>query len=148
MSDNLLESVQQPAEDETVFIGEPTIWISFCNELGIYHCHREAEGEESSDEKFTRDELLDIVEALMKSGQLATAQQLAGMCAWARLFAHKIVVFYTSGRFRIFNPAPPPPEEQKDTTEMKKFLAEWNEKHPTSDSVPTVVSYKKSSEGR
>ena len=123
--------------------GEPTIWISFCNDLGIYHCHREAEGEEASDEKFTRDELLDLVEGLMKAGQLATAQQLAGMCAWARLFAHKIVVFYTSGTFRIFNPVHPPPEEQEDTLEMKKFLVKWNAEHPTSDTIPTVVAYKK-----
>jgi hypothetical protein len=141
MSENLLSSVSQPGDDEWV----PTIWISFCNELGIYHCHREAEGEESSDEKFTRNELLDIVEGLMKSGQLATAQQLAGMCAWARLFAHKIVVFYTSGRFRIFNPESPPPEEQEDTEKMKKFQEEWNAKHPTSDTIPTVVAYRSSS---
>jgi hypothetical protein len=141
MSENLLSRVSQPVDEE----GVPTIWISFCNELGIYHCHREAEGEESSDEKFTRNELLDIVEGLMKSGQLATAQQLAGMCAWARLFAHKIVVFYTSGSFKIFNPTPPPPEEQEDTAEMKKFLAEWNAKHPTSDTIPTVVGYRSTS---
>lgn len=141
MSENLLSSVSQPVDEE----GVPTIWISFCNELGIYDCHREAEGEKSSDEKFTRDDLLDIVEGLMKAGQLATAQQLAGMCAWARLFAHKIVVFYTSGSFKIFNPVPPPPEEQEDTEEMKKFLAEWNAKHPTSDTIPTVVAYRSSS---
>jgi len=141
MSENLLSSVSQPVDEE----GVPTIWISFCNELGIYHCHREAEGEESSDEKFTRNELLDIVEGLMKAGQLATAQQLAGMCAWARLFAHKNVVFYTSGSFKIFNPVPPQPEEQEDTEEMKKFLAEWNAKHPTSDTIPTVVAYRSSS---
>jgi hypothetical protein len=124
--------------------GTPTIWISFCNDLGIYHCHREAEGEESSDQKFTRDELLDIVEGLMKSGEMAAAQQLAGMCAWARLFAHKVVVFYTSGEFRIFNPVMPPPEEQEDTEEMKKFLDKWNAEHPTNDSIQTVVSYKSS----
>lgn len=134
-----LSSILPPGEEE----GEPTIWISFCNDLGIYHCHREAEGEESSDEKFTREELLDLVEGLMKSGQMSTAQQLAGMCAWARLFSHKIVVFYTSGLFRIFNPVAPPPEEQEDTEEMKKFLSKWMAEHPTSDSIPTVVAYKK-----
>jgi len=139
MSIATLNGIPQPGEEE----GEPTIWISFCNDLGIYHCHREAEGEEASDQKFTRDELLDLVEGLMKSGQMGTAQHLAGMCAWARLFAHKIVVFYTSGLFRIFNPVAPPPEEQEDTEEMKKFLVKWTAEHPTSDSIPTVVAYKK-----
>lgn len=134
-----LTTVLAPGADE----GEPTIWISFCPELGLYHCHRESEGEESSDQKFTRDDLLDLVEGLMKAGELPTAEQMAGMCAWARLFAHKIVVFYTSGIFRIFNPVVPPPEEQVDTEEMKKFLAQWNAEHPTNDTIPTVVAYRK-----
>ena len=75
-------------------------------------------------------------------GNLQQAQQLALMCAWARLFAHKVVVFYVSGSFKIFNPIPPDAEEQAESEDMREFFATWQKEHPTSDSIPTVVAYK------
>lgn len=98
-------SVQQ-FDDE----GRPVIWMSFCPDLGIYHCHREVDGEEPSDVKLTREELLDVVEGLMGAAagggaaQVAQAKQLADLCAWARLFSHKVVCFYASGVFKISTP--------------------------------------------
>jgi hypothetical protein len=133
----MVEQVLSSDDDD-----QPVIWMSFCPDLGIYHCHREVEGEDPADSKFTREELVDMVEALMRSGKAAEAQQLALMCAWARLFAHKIVVFYVSGSFKIFNPVPPDDVEQAESEEMKKFFAEWQRQHPTNDSIPTVVAYK------
>jgi hypothetical protein len=116
--------------------------MSFCPDLGLYHYHREIDGEDPADSKLTRDELTDIVEALMKAGKAAEAQQLAFTSAWARLFAHKVVVFYVSGTFRVFNPTPPDALEQEESEDMKKFFSEWQKAHPTGDSIPTVVSYK------
>lgn len=132
----MVEQVQASEDSD-----QPVIWMSFCSDLGIYHCHREVEGEEPDDSKFTREELVDMVEALMRAGKSAEAQQLALICAWARLFAHKIVVFYVSGAFKIFNPVPPDVEEQAESEEMKQFFADWKRQHPMSDSIPTVVAY-------
>ena len=126
---------------------QPVIWMSFCPDLGIYHCHREADGEEPVDSKFTRVELIDMVEALMKAGKASEAKQLADLCAWARLFAHKVVVFYVSGSFKIFSPVPPDEGEREESEDMKKFFAEWQRQHPTSESIPTVVAYKKPASG-
>ena len=138
----MVDQVLSPEDDE-----QPMIWLSFCPDLGIYHCHREVDGEEPADSKFVRDELVDMVEALMKAGKAAEAVQLADMCAWARLFAHKVVVFYLSGSFKIFNPVPPDVEEREEREDMKQFFAEWNRQHPTSDSIPTAVAYKKPASG-
>ena len=123
--------------------GKPTLWVSFCPDLGLYHVHREVDDEDPSDNKFTRDELLDLVDGMLKSGQVVEAQQLAHLCAWARLFSHKVVIFYTSGSFRVFNPVTLPPEEAEESEDMKQFFAKWKEEHPTSDSIPTVVGYGK-----
>jgi hypothetical protein len=121
---------------------QPVFWMSFCPELGIYHHHREVDGEDPADAKFTREELVDMVEALMRASKAAEARQLADLCAWARLFAHKIVVFYVSGTFKIFNPIPSDDEEKAESEDMKQFFAEWKQQHPTSDTVPTVAAYK------
>lgn len=123
--------------------GKPTLWVSFCPDLGLYHVHREVDDEDPSDNKFTRDELLDLVDGMLKSGQVVEAPQLATLCAWARLFAHKEVIFYTSGSFRVFNPVAPPPEEAEESEDMRQFFAKWKEEHPTTDSIPTVVGYGK-----
>jgi hypothetical protein len=136
-----MSDVPVPIDDE----GRPVIWMSFCPDLGIYHCHREEEGEEPSDTKLTREEVLDIVEGLMKVSQVSQAKQLAELCAWARLFAHNIVCFYGSGTFKIFKPVPPGSSEVEESEDMKKFFAEWNRAHPTKESVPVVVPFKQSS---
>jgi hypothetical protein len=126
------------AEDD---VGKPTIWVSFCPDLGLYHVHREVEGEDPTDSKFTRADLRDIVDGMIESAQVVEAQQLATLCAWGRLFGHKVVVFYTSGIFRVFNPEPPDDLEEEESEDMRAFHVEWKKAHPTDDSVPTVEAY-------
>lgn len=134
----MVEQILSPVDGDD----QPIIWMSFCPDLGLYHYHREADGEEPADSKLTREDLVDIVEGLMRAGKAAEAHQLAFTSAWARLFAHKVVVFYASGTFRVFNPVPPDVAEQEESADMKQFFAEWQREHPTNDSIPTVVGYK------
>lgn len=135
-----MSDVESPVQDDD---GLPVIWASFCPDLGLYYIHREAEGEDPRDSKFTRSDLVDIIEGMIKTAQVADAQQLATLCAWARLFTHKVVVFYTSGTFRVFNPTPPDELEAEESADMKSFFDEWKKAHPTTDSIPTVVSHSK-----
>lgn len=122
--------------------GQPVVWISFCPDLGLYHYHNESDpNEDPLDTKFTREQLEDVVAGLMQSQRVKDAQDLAVMCAWGRLFAHKIVVFYTSGLFRVFNPRPVPDFERDESVEMKNFFDEWKRKYPTTESVPVVAAY-------
>ena len=137
-NDKVQSSQLSNSEDKDL----PIVWISFCPDLGIYHYHREVEGEEVLDKKFTREELLLLVEGMMEVGQVDQIQQLVAVCAWARLFAHKIVVFYSSGTFRIFNPIPPEVPEQEDSQAMKDFFDEWKKVHPTDDTIPVVTPFK------
>ena len=122
------ENSQAIQEDD----GKPTIWVSFCPDLGIYHIHREVDGEDPSDNKFTREDLADILNGMIKSAQVVEAQQLATLCAWGRLFGHKVVVFYTT---------PPDEVEKEESADMRQFFEEWKKAHPTDESVPTVVAY-------
>jgi len=138
MSDEKVQPTNPGGEDV------PVVWISFCPDLGIYHYHREAEGEETIDQKFTREELLTLVEGLMKAGEVEQIQQIIQPCAWARLFAHKVVVFYLSGTFRIFNPIPPETPEQEDSAAMKEFFEEWRRANPTDANIPVVAPFKSS----
>jgi hypothetical protein len=128
------ENAQLPLDDD----GKPTIWLSFCPDLGLYHLHREVDGEDPSDSKFTRAELVDMVEGLMRATQIEQATQLATFCAWARLFAHKVVMFTTTGTFRVYNPTPQDESEHEESEDMKKFFAEWRESHPNDADLPTV----------
>jgi hypothetical protein len=121
----------------------PVIWVSFCPDLGLYHLHREVDNEEPSDEKLTRDELEALVDGMVKAGQVQQIQQLIELCAWARLFAHKFFVLYTSGSFRVFNPTPPEKPEQEDSEFMKEFFASWKKDHPDESQLPTVVPFRK-----
>ena len=128
---------------DAVLEGKPTMWVSFCPDLGLYHLHREVDGEDPSDVKFTRVELVDMVEGLMRSAQALEAQQLAMYCAWARLFAHKVVMFTTAGEFRIYNPAPPLDEsENEESADMKKFFADWRAAHPDDSALPVVPEHR------
>jgi len=137
MAENTTPEQQDPND-------KPVIWISFCPDLGIYHLHREGEGEdEISDEKLTRDELESLVDGLVKSGQVAQIQQIVDLCAWARLFAHKIFVLYTSGTFCVFNPTPPEKTEQEDSEFMREFFAQWQKDHPEASKIPTVIPFRK-----
>jgi hypothetical protein len=137
MAENLSPEQQDPSE-------KPVVWISFCPDLGLYHLHREGDGEdEISDEKLTRDELESLVDGLVKSGQVAQIQQLVELCAWARLFAHKVFVLYTTGTFRVFNPIPPEKAEQEDSEFMRDFFAEWQKEHPDASKIPTVMPFRK-----
>lgn len=132
----------RPGSETEEEVGQPVVWISFCPELGLYHYHNETDpNEDPLDTKFTREGLLDVVTGLMQSKQIKDAQDLAFMCAWGRLFAHKIVVFYTSGLFRVFNPTPAPDFEKGETADMKAFFEEWKRKYPTNESVPVVEAY-------
>ena len=131
-------SLTQPVQDDD---GKPAIWVSFCPDLGIYHIHREVDDEDTTDSKFTRDDLVDIVEGMISSAQVTEATQLTTLCAWGRLFAHKIVVFYTSGMFRVFNPVQPDVFEKDESGEMREFFDAWKKAHPTEESIPTVVAY-------
>ena len=139
MTNDKVQSSQPVASDDSDL---PSVWISFCPDLGIYHYHREVDGEDVMDQKFTREELLLLVEGMMKVGQVEQIQELVQVCAWARLFAHKIVVFYLSGAFRIFNPIPPETPEQEDSQAMKAFFDEWKKSHPTDDTIPVVAPFK------
>ena len=121
----------------------PVIWVSFCPDLGIYHLHSEVGDGDPTDDKITRDELEIMVEGLVKAGQVQQIQQLVEMCAWARLFAHKVFVFYTSGYFRVFNPIPPEEAEVVDNEFMKEFFATWQKEHPEGSNIPTVMPFRK-----
>lgn len=110
--------------------------------LGIYHVHQEDGEADPLDVKLTRDELHDFVDGLLKAGKAEQANQFAVMCAWARLFGHKVVVFYDTAAFRIFNPVPPEQPELEESAEMRTFFAEWEKAHPGGEKVPTVVSYR------
>jgi hypothetical protein len=121
--------------------GPPIFWVSFCSDLGLYHLHREAEDQEPQDSKLTRDELHCLVEGMMGSGQAVEAQQLTTMCGWARLFAHKIVVFHVSGTFKIYNSAPPPAYEVEDTEDMKAYQEIWKKERLMSGEAPVVAAY-------
>jgi hypothetical protein len=121
--------------------GPPVFWVSFCSELGIYHLHREAEGEAPQDSKLTRDELQSLVEGMIATGKAAELEQITSMCAWARLFAHKIVVFHATGAFKIYNPVPPPAYELEDTLDMKSYQEIWKKEHLMSDSTPVAPVY-------
>jgi len=137
----MTENVSSDHQDSN---DKPVIWISFCPDLGLYHLHREGEGdEEISDEKLTRDELEILVDGLVKAGQVAQIQQLVELCAWARLFAHKVFVLYSSGSFRVFNPIPPEKPEQEDSEFMKKFFEDWRREHPDDSQIPTVMPFRK-----
>jgi hypothetical protein len=126
--------------------GRPVVWVSFCPDLGIYHYHNETEEDgDPLDLKFTRDELIDVVAGMMQSKQVTESQQLTVMCAWARLFAHKVVVFYQSGLFRVHNPEAQPPEEKEESDDMKEFFAKWQTEHASPTSIPTVAAYPSSS---
>jgi len=142
MINDKTQSSQVASSDDTDL---PSVWISFCPDLGIYHYHREVEDEDVGDQKFTREELLLMVEGMMKAGKVEQIQELVQICAWARLFAHKIVVFYLSGAFRIFNPIPPETLEQEDSQAMKAFFDEWKKAHPTDDTIPVVAPFKSQS---
>jgi hypothetical protein len=132
----------RPGSDADEQVGQPVVWISFCPDLGLYHYHNETDpNEDPLETKFTRDELLDVVTGLMQSQKVKDAQDLAFMCAWGRLFAHKIIVFYTSGLFRVFNPRPAPDFEKNESADMQEFFAEWKRKYPTAESVPVVAEY-------
>jgi hypothetical protein len=120
--------------------GPPIFWVSFCGELGIYHLHREVEGYDPQDSKLTRDELHCLVDGMLASGQAAEAQQITTMCAWARLFEHQIVVFHTSGSFKIYKPVPPPAYEVEDSEDMKKYQEVWKKDHLMANTVPPVVT--------
>lgn len=137
MTDNSVPDAQDQND-------KPVIWVSFCPDLGLYHLHREGEGEEEiSDNKLTRDELEILVEGLVKAGQVAEIQQITELCAWARLFAHKIFVLYTSGSFRVFNPIPPEEPEREDSEFMKKFFEDWMRANPDEAKIPTVMPFRK-----
>ena len=140
----LQTSESQTPESQTSVIedvGQPVTGVSFCPDLGIYHMHHEASGnDDPKDIKLTRSELHDLVDGLLKSGKALQAQQLAVMCAWARLFAHKVVVFYDTGVFRIFNPVPPDEKEAEESADMKQFFAAWEKEHPGGKGIPTVAS--------
>ena len=140
MTDNIIPSeVIPPSED----VGSPTVWVSFCPDLGLYHLHREVDNEDPEDVKLTREELVSLVDGLIKVGNIAQAQEIATTCAWARLFAHKVVLFYTSGIFRIFSPKQPDENEKEEREDMKKFHEQWSADHPEGVELPVVEPYRK-----
>ena len=128
-------------------IGKPVVGVSFCPDLGIYHLHQDVGDDDPEDVKLTRVELHDLVDGLLKSGKVDTAQQLAVQCAWARLFGHRIVVFYDTGMFRIFNPVPPDEHEAEESEDMKAFFAAWEKEHPDGRGVPVMEPYRKTTLG-
>jgi hypothetical protein len=137
-----LSDEARPGNEGKDEVGQPVVWISFCPDLGLYHYHNETDpSEDPLDTKFTREQLVDVVAGLMQSQRVKDAQDLVVMCAWGRLFAHKIVVFYTSGLFRVFNPVPSPDFEKEESADMKEFFDEWKRKFPTHESVPVVEAY-------
>jgi hypothetical protein len=135
----MTENIAPSSED----VGQPTVWASFCPDLGLYHLHRETDGEDPEDVKLTREELERLVDGLIKVGSLTQAQEIATTCAWARLFGHRIVLFYTSGIFRIFSPKQPDAEEKEEREDMRKFHEQWSAEHPEGVELPTVEPYRK-----
>jgi hypothetical protein len=140
MTDNVEPQPSSPASED---IGQPTLWVSHCPDYGLYHIHREVEGDDPDDVKLTREELAALVDGLIKVGKIAQAQEMALTCAWARLFAHKVVLFYTSGTFRIFDPPRPTDDEKEEREEMKGFQAQWQAEHPEGTILPVVEPYRK-----
>lgn len=128
-----------PASDDQ---GKPFVWVSFCPDFGIYHLHREVEGEDPADLRLSRVELLDMVEGLLRVNKAEEAGQLTTFCAWARLFAHKVVEFTTSGVFRVYRPTQPDDSEREEAADMQKFFAEWRAAHPNDDELPVLPERK------
>ena len=132
-----------PQSQDTEDVGKPTMWVSFCPDFGLYHVHREADSEDPEDVKLTREELEALIDGLIKIGKIAQAQEFATISAWARLFAHKVVLFYTSGTFRIFAPKQPDEAEKAEREDMKQFFAEWQAGHPEGTDLPIVEPYRR-----
>jgi hypothetical protein len=120
----------------------PVVWTSFCPELGMYYYRNEQDM--SVDPivwKFTHDELLAHVEGLFQAGKSELSKELVVVCAWARSFAHLVVVLYTDGTFEARKPPPLPAEVVEDTAEMAEYVAKWKEQHPDSSSVSEAPGY-------
>jgi hypothetical protein len=131
----------QTSEGETK---RPVIWTMFCPDLGIYYYRNEQDT--SMDPvvlKFTHDELLVHVEGLFEVGKPELAKELVVICAWARSFAHLMVVFFTDGTFQAHKPPPLPDSVYEDVAGMREFVEEWLRKNPDMSKVPVAPAFGK-----
>jgi hypothetical protein len=121
----------------------PVVWTSFCPEMGLYYYRNELD--ESSDpivEKFTHDELLLHVEGLCRAGKPELGQEIVVVCAWARAFAHMVVVLFTDGTFEARKPAPLPVEVMEDVQAMSSYVEQWKKSHADPSTVETAPAYR------
>jgi hypothetical protein len=130
---------QKPTEEP-----RPIIWAMFCPDLGIYYLRNEQDM--SIDPivmKFTHQELLAHVEGLFQAGKSEYGKELCVMCAWARSFAHLMVVFFTDGTFRAHRPPPLPDEVYQDVEEMREYVEKWKKEHPDLAQVTVAPAFGK-----
>jgi hypothetical protein len=122
----------------------PVIWTMFCPELGIYYYRNEQDlSIDPVVMKFTHDELLIHVEGLFQAGKQELAKELVIICAWARSFAHMMVVFFTDGTFQTHRPPPLPDEVYQDIAEMKAYVEDWKRKNPDLTKVEVAPAFGK-----
>lgn len=122
--------------------GKPMIWLSYCPDLGIYHVHAESsDTEEPSDSKYDREEMVSAVEALQRAGEAQQAELMARLAADARLYPHKVIVFFDTGRSRICNPWPPHEEEIEERREHCEAQVKWQAEHPDGAGLVVAPTY-------
>jgi len=122
----------------------PVIWTMFCPELGMYYYRNEQDM--SLDPvvmKFTHDELLSHIEGLFQAGKPELGKELVVICAWARSFAHLMVVFFTDGTFQAHQPPPLPDSVYEDVEGMREFVEIWKKQNPDLAKVPVAPAFGK-----
>jgi len=132
------------AEDSKVEERRPVIWAMFCPDLGIYYYRNEQDM--SIDPvvmKFTHDELLIHIEGLFQAGKSELGKELVIICAWARAFAHLMVVFFSDGTFQAHRPPPLPKEVYEDVEEMRDYVEQWKKLHPDTSKVEVAPAFGK-----
>lgn len=120
----------------------PVVWVSFCPELGMYYYRNEQD--ESVDPlvwKFTHDELLAHIEGLCEAGKSSLGKEIVAVCAWARAFAHLVVVLFTDGTFEARKSAPLPNEVVEDVKAMSQYVEQWKKSHPDMAKVEQAPEY-------
>jgi hypothetical protein len=120
----------------------PVVWIFFCPEFGMYYYRNEQDlNVDPIVWKFTHDELLVHVEGLIKAGKPDAPKEIILIAAWARAFAHMVVVLFTDGTFEARKPAPLPAEVQEDVSEMQAYVEKWKEEHKDKGKVEVAPAF-------
>ena len=139
MADETQVTTAEPAK--------PVLWTMFCPDLGMYYYRNEPDA--SIDPvvlKFTHAELLIHIEGLFKAGKPDLGKELVIICAWARSFAHLMVVFFSDGTFQARKPPPLPDSVYEDVEEMREFVENWKKQHPDLTNVEEAEPFGKPDE--